>query len=218
MSIEASIIPPRSTPENHDPSMSTWRPSRLGELDPAGRVPAKGRPDHRGLMMVLALGVLLYSAVVVWLVAITGDIGLRCVFGVKLKDDVPADLQWNPAPREGPERRPAVDPDNGKSGWIVGLRRPAAHPADAGGGEYGWGGDPPARGMTVLAIGGRAIQQYPDYIRALFHIRDQVGKPIEVRWRDHKGHLRAGEVIAARRPMRTYLSAVWFLQELVIFV
>jgi transcriptional regulator with GAF, ATPase, and Fis domain len=122
----------------------------------------------------MTLTVLTYSCTVVWGVATSGDIGLRCVFGVKLKDDVPAELEWRRSP-------------------------------------------PPTKGATLESIAGQPIRLYPDYIRALNGVRDRVGEWVEVRWIDPEGTRRVGEVQVARRPTRTYLSVVWFLQEIVIF-
>ncbi len=45
-------------------------------------------------MMVVALGVLLYSLAVLLVVAWMGDIGIRCFFGNDLKESVSADYQW----------------------------------------------------------------------------------------------------------------------------
>ncbi len=46
--------------------------------------------------MGFGLVVLLYSSAVFFLVAYMGDIGVRCMFGVELKEDVPASYTWTP--------------------------------------------------------------------------------------------------------------------------
>ncbi|WP_074310255.1 sigma 54-interacting transcriptional regulator [Singulisphaera sp. GP187] len=46
--------------------------------------------------MGFGLFVLLYSSAVFFLVAYMGDIGVRCMFGAELKEDVPASYSWIP--------------------------------------------------------------------------------------------------------------------------
>ncbi|MHC5539318.1 hypothetical protein ACYOEI_13955 [Singulisphaera rosea] len=57
------------------------------------------RQPQRGFLMGLSLIVLLYSFAVLFQVAYMGDIGLRCVFNVDLKEPVPEKFEW-------PEGRP----------------------------------------------------------------------------------------------------------------
>ena len=61
--------------------------------DPARSV-SWGRTPHRAFLMVVSIGVLLYSLAVLLVVAWMGDIGVRCFFGNDLKESVSADYQW----------------------------------------------------------------------------------------------------------------------------
>ena len=72
---------------------------------------------------------------------------------------------------------------------------------------------------TITRIDGRRIEQYPDYVRAIYDLHRRVGDRVEVQWiGEGDGARRAGVVTVARRPLSTYLwSLVWFLQEMVIF-
>ena len=92
--------------------------------------------------------------------------------------------------------------------------RPDAASEDAAG--FVWSNRPPEKRSTLLAIDGLPIRVYPDYIQALRRIRNRDGF-VEVRWLDPEGVPRVGAVEVARRPTRTYLSVVWFLQEILIF-
>src|SRR5690242_1785231 len=56
----------------------------------------------RGLLTVFSVGVLLYSFAVLVLVAYMGDIGIRCVFGTEVKEEVPPGYVWQGGrPRAG---------------------------------------------------------------------------------------------------------------------
>ncbi len=84
------FIPARRKPE------SPWSPPPPAELRWVRSV--WNRRPRRGFVMGLSLGVLIYSVLVLLLVAWMGDIGIRCVFGTDLKDSVPSDYTWTPAP------------------------------------------------------------------------------------------------------------------------
>ncbi|HEX8201343.1 MAG TPA: sigma 54-interacting transcriptional regulator, partial [Isosphaeraceae bacterium] len=68
----------------------------------AGAVLWLRRSPHL-LVLVMTLAVVAYSLLVLGVVATTGDVGLRCIFGTKLKAPIPEAYQWTP-------RRPVVDP------------------------------------------------------------------------------------------------------------
>ena len=67
-------------------------PHGSGLKGPTGR-----RAPQRGYLMVLSLGVLLYSGAVLLVVAWMGDIGVRCIFSPEVKEAVPASYSWTPA-------------------------------------------------------------------------------------------------------------------------
>ena len=46
------------------------------------------------LLTFSAVGVLLYSFAILTFVATSGDLGIRCVLGTKIKDVVPGHIQW----------------------------------------------------------------------------------------------------------------------------
>src|SRR5512135_545336 len=85
--------------------------------------------------------------------------------------------------------------------------------------DYNWTPGPPQMGDTLLAIGGTTLTNYTDYIKVLRNLSREVGRSVEVRWRDHQTkQIRAAEALVGRRPPSTYIwSLVWFLQEMVIF-
>jgi transcriptional regulator with GAF, ATPase, and Fis domain len=163
---------------------------------------------NRAIVLVVTVAVLGYSCAVLLKVATSGDLGLRCVFGVKLKDDVSPELQWTRTPTTLKDHG-TVEADGSR--WVEVAR------AGGGSDRFLWSASPPEKGSTVLAIDGQPIALYPDYIRALAVTESRVGEPVEVRWETGDGSLKMGEVIVARRPTRTYLALVWFLQEIVIF-
>src|SRR5262245_12056099 len=82
-----------------------WRPKRPGG-GPVGEAPtglavtgpARGRKPHRAFLMGFSLVVLLYSLAVLLSVAWMGDIGLRCVFGIDVKEPVSPDYAWSDGP------------------------------------------------------------------------------------------------------------------------
>lgn len=84
---------------------------------------------------------------------------------------------------------------------------------------YEWRGGQPELGEQLLAIGGRPIQSYSDYIRALRDLGDKMHRWVSVSWRDARtGETKTAEARVQNRPPSTYFwSIVWFLQEMVIF-
>jgi len=85
--------------------------------------------------------------------------------------------------------------------------------------DYDWQGGRPVPGDQIVAIGGRRVDTYPDYIKAVRGLSRLVGQTVPVSWRDQRsGAVRAAEVRVQYRPAATYLwSVVWFFQEMVIF-
>ncbi len=109
-----------------------------------------------------------------------GTIGVRCMFGTRVEEEIPEDYHWDGArPQKGDELLAIGDE----------------------------------------AIGGNAYVGYADYIRSMRGLRGQVGRTIDVRWRDRaSGSVRAGRALVQYPPSRTYAwSFIWFLQELLIF-
>src|SRR4051812_37197564 len=55
------------------------------------------RKPQRAFHMGISIAVLIYSGAVLCEIIWTGDIGVRCFFGTRLKEEVPGAFQWNPA-------------------------------------------------------------------------------------------------------------------------
>ena len=146
-------------------------------------------------MVVFSLFVILYSMTVLGLVAHTGDLGIRCIFGQKVKEV--AAYQW-------------LDQPSPKAMVLAGAERSDAK----------WSHNSPALGDTITAIGDQAIHHYTDYVRSLRKYRTNLDVPVEVQWRSEpSGELRRGQVRVQRPPMSAYFwSVMWFLQEMLIFV
>ena len=140
-----------------------------------------GSSRRRTLLQTLWIGctlaVLVYSIAVLTHVATMGTIGVRCLFGTELEEEIPDD--------------------------------------------YGWHNARPRIGDSLLAIGKVSIRDgsYSDYIKALRSLSAQVGKTIEVQWKDqHTREVKSAWVEVKRHPTWTYYrSWVWFFQELLIF-
>jgi transcriptional regulator with GAF, ATPase, and Fis domain len=154
-----------------------WRRVRLGSATLGPVRTQWRRATLRVLWVGCSLLVLLYSVAVLTHVAGMGTIGVRCMFGTKLEEEIPADYNWR-------------------------IERPRI-------------------GDSLLTIGGLDIREksYSDYIRALRSLSDQIGKTIDVRWRDQNtGEIRTASVLVQRPPSWTYYRSFgWFLQELLIF-
>ena len=87
--------------------------------------------------------------------------------------------------------------------------------------DYEWeNGHHPAVEDQLIAIDGRRIGHYPDYVAALRNLRDQVGKSVVVAWRKGgSGEIVQSVVKVRRRPSGTYFwSLLWFFQETAIFL
>ncbi|WZO96196.1 sigma 54-interacting transcriptional regulator [Isosphaeraceae bacterium EP7] len=81
----------------------------------------------------------------------------------------------------------------------------------------------PKAGDTLLQLDGRTITYYSDYVDTQRSIKDKIGSSVLVRWSspDPGGKPTAHSAYATvqRPPVWTYLgSAIWFAQELIIFV
>jgi transcriptional regulator with GAF, ATPase, and Fis domain len=85
--------------------------------------------------------------------------------------------------------------------------------------DYGWHDARPQVGDSLLAIGSVPISEgsYADYIKALRSLSAQVGKIIEVRWRDQHTLETKSARVEVKFPPSPYRSFVWFFQELLIF-
>ena len=124
------------------------------------------RTTLRVLWMGCSFLVLLYSVAVLTHVAGMGTIGVRCMFGTKLEEEIPADYDWR-------------------------FERPRI-------------------GDSLLAIGGFDIREksYSDYIRAFRSLSDQIGKTINVRWRDQNtGEIHTASVLV-QRPLLDLLPVI----------
>ena len=126
--------------------------------------------------MGLALGVIGYSVAVLVDVIWMGSIGVRCMFGTKVEEEIPADYVWR-------DVRPRKEDE-------------------------------------LLSIGRLQIAAgcYADYIHALRDLRSQIGKNLEVRWRDHESQeILTAQVTVRYPPAWTYSwSSLWLMQELLI--
>jgi transcriptional regulator with GAF, ATPase, and Fis domain len=87
--------------------------------------------------------------------------------------------------------------------------------------EYDWRFERPTIGDSLLAIGDAKIREgsYSDYIHALRGLSHQIGKTIEVKWRDQNTNdIHTASVLVQQPPSWTYYRSFgWFLQELLIF-
>ncbi len=108
-------------PQNHRAGLGRFNPPKLPSL-PTGDIRGKLRRQPkgystlgsswrrtllRGLWMGCSVGVLLYSIAVLTHVARMGSIGVRCMFGTKVEEVIPADYVWrNSRPQD---RRHAAD-------------------------------------------------------------------------------------------------------------
>ena len=130
-------------------------------------------------------------------VAWMGTIGVRCLFGTDVEEEVPADFLWTPTA-------------NVESGAKEAAAAPAAEAVDR-----------PRIGDKLLSIGPIVLRQgsYSDYIQALRGLSDQVGRTVKVTWNDSRSQeIHAAQAVVRYPPTRTYVwSCVWFLQELLIF-
>ena len=151
---------------------------------------------RRELLVVAAsLAVVLYSFLVLWVVATSGDVGIRCIFGSTQKEPVPDHLIWFDA-SEGQSRRLA--PEEG-----AGFTRIAAR-------DGSWSESISEGDYTAIIRAQRRIGQ------------SRRGEAIQVDWRaegaSDDAEVRSAVAIVRWRPFGTYVwSLVWFAQEMVIF-
>lgn len=158
-------------------------------------------PNARRLAMVLcSVVVVCYSIVVLWLVATMGDIGVRCVFGTVLTEEIdPAVFEWSPVDA-GLTSRP------GRGDRLLQVGPPS-------------GGRVEGRGENQVV----RIERYPDYVQSLRMLRHwyHIGaREVEVQWepKTAPGTIRAARASLRDRPEAAWIrSFLWFLQELVIF-
>ena len=135
-----------------------------------------------------------YSVGVIALVGATGDAGIRCIFGPKVKEV--AAYTW--------------------------LIEPAFGGVQAGHNDPLFALGPPEPGATLTgwrtAVGSQEIRGYPDYVQMLRDLRGRVGQVVGVSWVDAGGEPRWGQLVVATPPFRTYVwTWVWLFQELAIF-
>jgi transcriptional regulator with GAF, ATPase, and Fis domain len=156
-----------------------------------------GRTWLRTLCLAGSVAVLFYSVMVLMQVAWMGTIGVRCLFGTDVEEEVPADFLWT--------RTGGVE-----QGTAEGAVSKTAAPIDR-----------PQVGDALLSIGSIVLRQgsYSDYIQALRGLTDQVGRAVEVTWKDSRSQeIHSARAVVRYPPTRSYVwSCVWFLQELLIF-
>ncbi len=168
---------------------STVPTASLARLDP--------RRSRSLQVAIPTVGVVLYSLAVLWFVATTGGVGIRCIFGPKIKEVSP-DYVWSAEPQ------PVRDD-------LRGARPP----------EGQWSRVPPRAskdGDILQMLGGQAIENYTDYIQASRRLQHRLGEFVEVRWLGREGP-KYGHVMVQSPPLGTYLwsTVFWFFQEMVIF-
>ena len=159
-----------------------------------------GSSWSRTWLRTLCLGcsavVLFYSVMVLMHVAWMGTIGVRCMFGTEVEEEVPADFVWKP-----------LQPERGEAER---RRGSTATPSPR-----------PQVGDRLTLIGSTTLRegQYSDYIQAMRGLNHRVGQAVEVEWEDpNTEEIRAAEAIVRYPPTRSYVwSCLWFLQELLIF-
>jgi transcriptional regulator with GAF, ATPase, and Fis domain len=148
----------------------------------------------RSLCLAGSVAVLIYSCLVLAHVVWMGTIGVRCLFGTEVQEEVTDDFEWEPI---------------------------GASTAEADGGRDGAAADRPRIGDRLISIGSIQLRDgvYSDYIQAMRSLNGQVGRKVPVRWLDqHSLRPLAAEATVRYPPTRAYVwSCLWFLQELLIF-
>jgi transcriptional regulator with GAF, ATPase, and Fis domain len=143
--------------------------------------------------LILSFAVFAYSIAVLISVAWRGEIGVRCIYGVTVREA--SSREWNAKP----------------------VPLPLGKSVPKGAGDR-FSSTPPIVGDTVLDIGPRPIGNYRDYVRAIREVSPRIGDLVEVRWQGQDQEIRYGQVKVRRTPMSTYIwSFVWFLQEMIVF-
>ena len=147
-------------------------------------------------MGVPSVLVTLYAAAVLLFVAMAGDVGIRCVFGPRVKLVEP--YHWASTP-------PVVARD---------LRQPG--PAS---GQFS--ATPPRGGSEneiLTSLGGRPIVNYTDYIQAQRRLVGRIGEYAEVGWLGADGISYYGDVRVQRPPFASYSwTFAWLVVEAAIF-
>ncbi len=178
-----------------------------GRLNESGASPSAAQPfverGRRELSVLwrssgvwvsfLSFFVVLYSVTVLWTVAKTGDAGIRCIFGRKVKEVLP--YEW--------------------------LAKPSSTlaPLSDGALEAEWAPHPPRLGETLTSLAAHPIAHYTDYVRALRDISKRIGETVDVTWEDDAGRKYHGQVVIRRPPTSSWAwSVAWFFQEIVIFI
>ena len=173
-----------------DRFLESWFGSRF-----VHRKLASGLFRHHLLVVAASLLVILYSFSVLWVVATSGDIGIRCIFGSAQKEPIPAHAVW-------------YDAEQGRSGRLV--------PEE--GDTFTKIADRDGSWSEPIAEG-----DYTAVIRAQRKIgQSRRGREILVEWRPEgaadDAPPRSAVAIVQWRPFGTYVwSLVWFAQEIVIF-
>ncbi|WP_235905356.1 sigma 54-interacting transcriptional regulator [Tautonia marina] len=154
--------------------------------------------SHRLAVILATVAVVIYSLSVLWVVATSGDIGIRCVFGTSQKEPISPRYTWFD-PVQGPEVRQAPK---------VGDRLTRIASAD---------------GAWSIEL---ADNDYTAVIRAQRQIGQTApGSTLLVEWlpldwegdRSDRGPIQALAEVRLR-PFGMYVwSLVWFAQEMVIF-
>jgi transcriptional regulator with GAF, ATPase, and Fis domain len=174
------------------------RPFAAGRLsrDGLGR-PREATPGSVRFV-ILAAGVfsIAYAAAVLYSVAATGDIGLRCVFGRRVFEI-------------GPEEYWSSDPSKRVTDPALQAPRAASDRLSR---------VPPLAGDTLLHIGPWSIDNYHNYVQAKRVISKREGDSVEVRWTDSAGSNYLGQVRIHKAPVGSYSwSLIWFVLELSVF-
>jgi transcriptional regulator with GAF, ATPase, and Fis domain len=127
-----------------------------------------------------------------------GTIGVRCMFGTEVEEEVTADFVWH-----------------------LSSERVEQHPEYRRGSEVSASGDRPRIGDKLVSIGSVPLREgtYSDYIQAMRRLNDQVGREVEVRWQDQRTQeFRSANAVVRYPPTWSYVwTGLWFLQELLIF-
>ncbi|MGC8642487.1 MAG: sigma 54-interacting transcriptional regulator [Isosphaeraceae bacterium] len=156
------------------------------------------RTWQRTLCLACSVIVLFYSVMVLVHVAWMGTIGVRCLFGTEVEEEVTDDFVWRsiqPTEQAGASRAEVPDASSR-------IDRPNVQD-------------------RLLSIGDITLRDhsYSDYIHALRALNGQVERTVIVRWQDHlTQEIHSATATVRYPPTWSYVwSCVWFLQELLIF-
>ncbi len=151
-------------------------------------------PWRRALIVgLLTIGVFVYSAAVLVVVALAGDVGLHCVFGPRIQEV--EDRTWSQNPETA----------------RVALRGETPPP-----GQFAKG---PRVNDRLTALGETEIRNYTDYIRAMRKIQGLTDQFVEARWTDPEEKRAFYGYVRVERPSfwAYWWSFCWFVQELLIY-